>query len=94
MGFKTNIGTSAVTAKGNINDYDSFRKKITAFTKQEFEKAAEPQPVINTVLKIVQEEKPKYSYPVGKGASMILTLQRFAYGVLENTVLKNVNAAK
>jgi short-subunit dehydrogenase len=94
MGFKTNIGTSAVTAKGEIKDYDSFRQKITAFTKQEFEKAAEPEPVIDTVMKIVRDENPKYNYPVGKGASMILTLQRFAYRVFENSILKNVNAAK
>jgi short-subunit dehydrogenase len=93
MGFKTNIGTSAVKAKGEIKDYDLFRQKITAYTKQEFDKAAEPEPVINTVMKIVKDEKPKYSYPVGKGASMILTLQRFAYSVFENSVLKGVNAA-
>lgn len=94
MGFKTNIGTSAVTAQGNISDYDGFRQKIAAFTKREFDKAAEPEPVINTVLKIVKEEKPKYSYPVGKGASMILSLQRFAYTVFENHIFKGVNAAK
>jgi len=94
MGFKTNIVTSAVTAKGNIKDYDSFRQKIRAFTKQEFDKAPEPEPVINTVLKIIKEEKPKYSYPVGKGAPMILTLQRFAYNVFENSILKGVNAAR
>ena len=94
MGFKTNIGTSAVTAKGNITDYDNFRQKIVAFTKNEFDKAADPEPVINTVLKIVKEEKPKYSYPVGKRASIILTLQRFAYNVFENSILKSVMAAK
>jgi short-subunit dehydrogenase len=94
MGFKTNIGTSAVAAKGKIKDYDSFRQKINAFTKQEFDKGAEPEPVINTVMKIVKDEKPKYSYPVGKGASMILALQRFAYSVFENSILKNVNAVK
>jgi short-subunit dehydrogenase len=94
MGFKTNIITSAVSAKGAINDYDSFRQKIAAFTKNEFDKAAEPNPVINTVLKIVKEEKPKYSYPVGKRASLILTLQRFAYNVFEKSILKSVNAAK
>jgi short-subunit dehydrogenase len=94
MGFKTNIVTSAVAAKNEIKDYDSFRQKITAFTKQEFDKAAEPEPVIKTVIKIVRDEKPKYSYPVGKGASMILTLQRFAYRVFESSILKGVNAAK
>ncbi|MGH2649404.1 MAG: SDR family NAD(P)-dependent oxidoreductase [Ginsengibacter sp.] len=94
MGFKTNIGDNAVVSKGAINDYDIFRKKITAYTKQEFDKAAEPEPVVDTVLKIVEEKNPKYSYPVGKGASIILTLQRFAYGVFENSILKGVNAVK
>jgi short-subunit dehydrogenase len=93
MGFKTNIVNSAVTARGEIKDYDSYRKKVVAFTKQTLDKAAEPGPVINTVLKIVKEEKPKYSYPVGKGALMILALQRFAYRLFENSIFKTVNAA-
>jgi hypothetical protein len=92
--FKTNIGASATTATGDINDYDVFRKKITAYSKNQFENAPGPEPVMNTVLKIIHEKAPKYSYPVGKGASMILTLQRFAYSVLENSILKGVSAAK
>ena len=92
--FKTNIGNSATAASGDIKDYDVFRQKIISYTKTLFKNAPGPEPVINTVLKIVNERNPKYSHPVGKGTSMILTLQRFAYGVLENTVLKNVNAAK
>jgi short-subunit dehydrogenase len=93
-GFKTNIGNSATAATGDIKDYDVFRQKISAYTKTQFENAPGPEPVINTVLKIINDKAPKYSYPVGKGSSMILTLQRFAYNVLESTVLKNVNAAK
>lgn len=92
--FRTNIGNSATTAKGDIKDYDVFRQKISSYTKTQFNNAPGPEPVMNTVLKIVNEKNPKYSYPVGKGSSMILTLQRFAYSVLENTILKNVNAAK
>ena len=93
-GFKTNIGNSGTNVKGDIKDYDAFRQKITSYTETQFKNAPGPDPVMNTVLKIVNEKNPKYSHPVGKGTSMILTLQRFAYGVLENTVLKNVNAAK
>jgi short-subunit dehydrogenase len=92
--FKTNIANSATIIKGSIQDYDVFRKKIASYTKSQFENAPGPEPVANTVLKIVSVNDPKYSYPVGKGTSMILTLQRFAYGLLENTVLNNVNAAK
>ncbi len=93
-GFKTNIGNSAATANGDIRDYDIFRQKITSYTKAQFELAPGPEPVVNTVLKIVNEKNPKYSHPVGKGTSMILTLQRFAYSIVENSILKNVNAAK
>jgi short-subunit dehydrogenase len=91
MGFKTSIGENAVTSNGGINDYDIFRQKITAFTKNEFDKAAGPEPVVNTVLKIVNEADPKFSSPVGKGSSAILTLQRFAYSIFENSILKRVN---
>ena len=92
MGFKTNIGNSATAANGNIKDYDGFRKKITAYTKDEFDNAAPPEPVIDKVLKMVNEREPKFNNPVGKGASMVLTLQRFAYKTFENTILKRVNA--
>lgn len=92
--FKTNIGNSATTSTGNINDYDVFRGKISTYTKTQFNNAPGPEPVMNTVLKIINEKNPKYSYPVGKGSSLILILQRFAYGVLENSILKNVNASR
>jgi short-subunit dehydrogenase len=95
IAFKTNIANNAtVVTKGNIRVYDVFRKKIASYTKTQFENAPGPEPVVNTVLKIVYQKDPIYSHPVGKGTSMILSLQRFAYGLLENTVLKNVNAAK
>jgi short-subunit dehydrogenase len=92
--FKTNIANSATSAIGDIKDYDVFRQNISAYSKAQFENAPGPEPVINTLLKIINEKAPKYSYPVGKGSSMILTLQRFAYSVLESYILKGVNAAK
>jgi len=91
--FKTNIGNSSTAATGQIKDYDLFRQKISAYTKQEFENAPSPEPVIATVLKVVEVEAPKFSYPVGKGYSFLLTMQRFAYKTFENTILKRVGAA-
>jgi len=94
MGFKTNISSSSTVAEGKINDYDVFRQKVTAFTKFEFDKAAEPEPVVNIVVKIAKEKSPKFSNPVGKGASTILTMQRFAYGIFEDSILKSVSKVK
>lgn len=93
MTFKTSIADNAVASQGDIKDYDIFRQKITAYTRNEFEKAPGPEPVVNTVLKIVKEKNPKFSYPVGKGSSIALILQNFSYSVFENSILKGVNAA-
>ncbi len=92
--FKTNIANSANNAKGDISDYDVFRQKMTSYTRTQFKNAPGPEPVINMILRVVSKKTPKYSYPVGKGSSIILTLQRFAYGILEKSILKSVNAAK
>ena len=92
MGFKTGITENASAGSGRIDAYDLYRQKITAFAKREFDKAPGPGPVVDTVMKIVKETNPKFSYPVGKGSSIILMLQKFAYGLFENSILKRVNA--
>lgn len=94
MSFKTNIGESGTVAAGNITDYDLFRQKVTAYTKRTFDKAPEPAPVIDTLLQTVKELNPKFSYPVGKGSSIVLLLQHFAYKVFEKSILKSVNSSK
>lgn len=71
-----------------IAEYDTFRQKIDAYTANAIENAPGPGAVVDTVMKIINEKKPKFSYPIGKGTSLILALQRFAYNALESTILK------
>src|SRR5215216_7699535 len=91
MGFKTNIISNSMVADNEISDYDVYRKKLESYTKDLFAKSPEPTPVIDTVMKLVGDKNPKFNHPVGKGASVILTVQHFAYKVFENSILKNVN---
>lgn len=94
MSFKTNIVANSMVAANKIGDYDAYRKKLEAYTKDLFSKSAEPNPVIDTLLKLVEAKDPKFNHPVGKGASIILTIQHFAYKTFENSILKNVNKFK
>ena len=94
MGFKTNILQSSVAAKGIINDYDTYRQKIERFSKDLFEKAPEPTPVINTLIKLLENKNPKFSHPVGKGASVLLAIQHFAYKTFEKSVINNIDKFK
>jgi len=92
--FKTNLGEHATVSNEAITAYDIFRQKADAYTNNEIQNAPGPSAVINTLIKIVNEKKPAFSYPVGKGTSLFLTLQRFAYNMFEGAILKNVNKTK
>jgi short-subunit dehydrogenase len=91
---KTNLINNSISTHGTIKDYDVFRQKVHSYYNDEFEKAPEPTAVVNTIIKIIDSKNPKFSYPVGKGTSMILALQRFAYNAFESVVLKGINKAK
>jgi short-subunit dehydrogenase len=94
MGFKTNIVSNSMVAENKISDYDVYRKKLQAYTKDVFSKSPEPTPVIDTVIKLVGDKDPKFNHPVGKGASVILAAQHFAYKIFENSIVKDVNKEK
>lgn len=94
MGFKTGIITNSFVAEGKINDYDTYRNKIERFAKDLFDNSPEPTPVINMLLKLIEDRNPTFSNPVGKGASVILSIQHFAYKTFENTLLRNINKFK
>ncbi len=94
MGFKTNIISSSVVAEGRISDYDAYRTKIKAFAKDLIENSPEPTPVIETLLKLVEDKNPKFNHPVGKGASLFLAIQHFAYNTFEKSIIKNINKFK
>ncbi|UUW09265.1 SDR family NAD(P)-dependent oxidoreductase [Flavobacterium plurextorum] len=94
MGFKSNIVTNSRIASNKISDYNTYRSKLEAYTKDLFDKAPEPTPVINAILKLVSDKDPKFSHPVGKGASILVGLQLFAYKTFEKAIIKNINKAK
>lgn len=94
MGFKTNIIANSVVAENSIRDYNTYRKKIDSFTKDLFDNSPEPTPVVDTLIKLVENKNPKFNHPVGKGASVIYALQHFAYKTFENSILKNINKFK
>lgn len=94
MGFKTNIVSNSEVAGNRISAYDGYRKKLETYTKDLFANAAEPDPVIDTVIKLVVDKHPTFNHPVGRGASVILALQHFAFKMFENSIVKAVNKAK
>jgi short-subunit dehydrogenase len=93
MGFKTNIVSNSMVAENKISDYDAYRKKLEVYTKDLFANSPEPEPVIDTVVELVGKKNPKFNHPVGKGASVILAVQHFAYKTFENSIVKDINKA-
>ncbi len=91
--FKTSILDNSSATLNKIEDYNSLRSKIEKFTKDLVEQAEDPAIVAEKVLKVVETDKPKFRNIVGKGTSILLNLQHFAYGILEKNVLKKLNKA-
>lgn len=89
--FKTSILDNSSTTLNKIEDYNSLRGKIEKFTDDLVEQAEDPAIVADKVLKVVQEDKPQFRNIVGKGTSVLINLQHFAYGMLEKNVLKQLN---
>ena len=91
MGFKTGIISNSFAAEGRIQEYDDFRNTIEKFAFDLFDNAPEPSPVIDTLLKLVEDNNPTFNHPVGKGASTFWAIQHFAYKTFEKSILKSMN---
>ena len=89
--FKTNILNNSSTTLNKIEDYNTLRRKNEKYTNFIVEQAEDPAMVAAKVLKVVETDKPKFRNLVGKGLSVLITLQHFAYGILEKTILKQLN---
>lgn len=91
--FKTNIMDNSSKALNNIEDYNKLRRKSDKYADLIVSQAEDPAMVALKVLKVVETENPKFRNLVGKGLSVLITLQHFAYNMLEKTILKQLNKA-
>lgn len=91
--FKTNIMENASTTLQRIEDYNSLRAKSEKYADFIVDQGEDPAMVAAKVLKVVETDKPKFRNLVGKGLSVLVNLQHFAYGMLEKTILKQLNHA-
>lgn len=91
--FKTNIMQNSSTTLNRIEDYNSLRTKSERYADLIVEQGEDPALVAAKVLQVVKTDKPKFRNLVGKGLLVLITLQLFAYRILEKTVLKQLNNA-
>lgn len=89
--FKTNIMENSSTTLNRIEDYNTLRNKSEKYADFIVEQGEDPAMVAAKVLKVVETDKPNFRNLVGKGLSVLITLQHFAYGMLEKTILKQLN---
>ena len=91
--FKTKIMENSSTTLNQIEDYNRLRAKSEKYADFIVEQGENPAMVAAKVLKVVETDEPKFRNLVGKGLSVLITLQHFAYGILEKTILKQLNNA-
>ena len=91
--FKTNIMENSSTTLNRIEDYNSLRNKSEKYADFIVEQGEDASMVAEKVLKVIKTDKPKFRNLVGKGLFVLINLQHFAYGILEKTILKQLNNA-
>lgn len=89
--FKTNIVENSAKTVNRISDYNTLRIKNEKYAELIVEQGEDPVMVVKKVLKVVEEDKPQFRNLVGKGLYALITLQHFAYNLLEKTILKQLN---
>jgi len=94
MGFKTNIVSNSKVAENKISDYDAYRATLEDYTKDLFSKSEESTAVVEMLLKLVENESPKFNHPVGKGSTLFPAIQYFSFKTFENSVIKSINKFK
>lgn len=91
--FKTNIMENSSTTLNRIEDYNLLRSKSKKYADYIVKQGQDPAIVTKKVLKVVETDKPKFRNLVGKGLFLLINLQHFTYGILEKTILKQLNNA-
>ena len=94
VGFKTNILSNSIAAENTIRDYDAYRAKLEEFAKDVFANAEEPISVVGTLLQLVENERPRFNNPVGKGSALLPAMQYFSFKTFENFIMRGVDKYK
>lgn len=89
--FKTNVIINSTATVNKISDYNILRNKIQKFSDELLNKAEDPILVVEKVITVIKANKPKFRNVVGKDTFALINLQHFAYGILEKSILKQLN---
>jgi short-subunit dehydrogenase len=81
--FKTNLHEALEYAEPGISDYDDIRTGALAVFSKSINNAPSPNPIAETVLKILNSKNPRFSYRVGNEAKTLPFLQFTFYRLLE-----------
>ena len=84
--FRTNIANSVKVATARIDDYAETRKKVLSEMRKREEKGQDPRMVAETILKIIESDKPRLHYAVGRDKSGLLFKRLLPQSTFEGQV--------
>lgn len=89
--YKTGIWERGLAISANIPKEDTFKNNTLTFAKRSYENAGNPKEVAALVRKICEENKPKFRYTVGKGATSLRYMKRLIpWSIIERAVLRKL----
>lgn len=86
--LKTGLGESASELPGRIADYDELRPRLAAAISQSLQSGADPESVVDTIFQIVQAERPRLRYRLGRDAVWVPRMKSILPESLFTSALK------
>lgn len=81
--FKTNLVQRFTYAEPTIADYNTARNNALSIYSSSIKNGPSPEPVADTVLKILNTARPQFSYRVGSDAKTLPVIQFLSYPLYE-----------
>jgi NAD(P)-dependent dehydrogenase (short-subunit alcohol dehydrogenase family) len=87
--FRTNLGNARKHAARSIEDYMQMRNRGLSHLMKDFEGGADPRPVAETIVRIVESPSPGARYAVGKEKRYLLLKRILPASIMENLARKH-----
>lgn len=89
--YRTNIWKKGFERVSDLDPLFTYQKNILLQGKGAMERASDPSEVARVIWKICESPRPKFRYPIGRGAkSLSLFKAYFPWWLLEKVVLKKI----
>ncbi len=89
--FKSNFARAMKVSSESIDEYAQMRQQAIQIFKESMQRASDPRPVAELILRIIEDESPRLRYRVGKESVWLPRIRRvLPEGIFESAIQRHI----